>query len=182
MPRARRATRSSSSSRARSAACSQGPPARSSAARAAAPTTGCASTSGSTGVRMTSTSAPWTPWRPPSASYKLPGAETLTVDLLAPGERVGEIVPVQELGTHAQTIPLLDFLVAGAVPSVVLSPNQVVPVKLPTAERFALHKLFSSQRRGSDRAKGRKDLEQAAVLVTVLEEESPGLLGDAWRE
>jgi len=125
---------------------------------------------------------PGMPSRRPSASYKLPGAETLAVDLLVPGPVAGEIVPAPELGAHAQTIPLLDFLVTGAVGSVILSPNQVVPIKLPAAERFALHKLFSSQRRGSDRAKGRKDLEQAAALVTVLEEETPGLLADAWRE
>ena len=117
----------------------------------------------------------------PSTSYKIPGREALAVDLLVPGAAAGEVAEVEELRTNAQTIPLLDFLLAEALDSVVLSPNQVVPVKLPAAERFALHKLYSSQRRGSQRDKARKDLEQAAVLVAVLEEETPGLLGDAWR-
>jgi hypothetical protein len=125
---------------------------------------------------------PGMPSRRPSTSYKIPGREALAVDLLVPGQPVGEIAAVEELRTHAQTIPLLDFLVDEATDSVVLSPNQVVPVKLPSAERFALHKLYSSQRRGSQRDKARKDLEQAALLVAVLEEETPGLLGDAWRK
>jgi hypothetical protein len=124
---------------------------------------------------------PGLPSRRPSTSYKVAGRETLAVDLLVPGPRAGEVAAVDELRAHAQTIPLLDFLVAEAVDSIVLSPNQVVPVKLPAAERFALHKLFSSQRRGSDRDKARKDLEQAAVLASVLEEETPGLLADAWK-
>jgi hypothetical protein len=124
---------------------------------------------------------PGMPSRRPSTSYKVPGREALAVDMLVPGPAAGEVAAVEELRTHAQTIPLLDFLVDEALDSVVLSPNQVVPVKLPAAERFALHKLFSSQRRGSDRGKGRKDLEQASALVAVLEEETPGLLADAWR-
>src|SRR5206468_11110914 len=104
------------------------------------------------------------PSRRPSTSYKI------------------EAAPVEELRSHAQTIPLLDYLVDDALDSIVLSPNQVVPVKLPAAERFALHKLYSSQRRGSQRDKARKDLEQAALLVAVLEEETPGLLGDVAKD
>ncbi|MFN2645656.1 MAG: GSU2403 family nucleotidyltransferase fold protein [Burkholderiales bacterium] len=124
---------------------------------------------------------PGMPSRRPSTSFKTPGGQALAVDLLAPGRALGETLALGELATHAQTIPLLDFLVAEAQWSVVLSPNQVVPVKVPAAERFALHKLFSSQRRRSQRDKVRKDLDQAALLVAVLEQETPGLLADAWR-
>lgn len=124
---------------------------------------------------------PGLPSRRPSTSYKVPGREMLAVDLLVPGKTTGEVAAMEELRTHAQTIALLDFLVDEAVDSIVLSPNQVVPVKVPAAERFAIHKLYSSQRRGSDRDKARKDLQQAATLISVLEDETPGLLGDAWR-
>jgi hypothetical protein len=55
-------------------------------------------------------------------------------------------------------------------------------VKLPSPERFVLHKLYSSQSRKANRDKIRKDLEQAAVLAAVLEEETPGRLGDAFRK
>ena len=116
-----------------------------------------------------------------SASFKLPGAETLAVDLLVPGARIGAIVPVKELGTHAQAVPLLDFLIGEPLDGVILSPNQVIPVKLPSPERFILHKLYSSQSRIADRGKGAKDLEQAAVLTAVLEEDSPGRLLETFR-
>jgi hypothetical protein len=113
---------------------------------------------------------PGMPSHRPSASFKLPGAETLAVDLLVPGERVGQVVPVKELAAHAQTVPLLDFLVGEALEGAILSPNQVIPVKLPAPERFVVHKLFSS-----------KDFDQAATLAAFLEEETPGKLRDAFR-
>jgi hypothetical protein len=124
---------------------------------------------------------PGMPSHRPSATFKLPGAEALAVDLLVPGRRAGEVVAVPELGAHAQTIPLLEYLVREPLDAVVLSPNQVIPVKVPAPERFALHKLFSSQSRRSDRGKVRKDLEQAAALASVLEEDTPGALREAFR-
>ena len=124
---------------------------------------------------------PGMPSHRPSASFKLPGAETLAVDLLVPGNRVGEVVPVKELRAYAQAIPLLDFLVGDPINSVVLSPNQVIPVKIPSPEHFLLHKLYSSQSRRADRDKVRKDLEQAAVLAAALVEDTPGTLREALR-
>jgi hypothetical protein len=124
---------------------------------------------------------PGMPSHKPSASFKLPGAEALAVDLLVPGRRAGEIVPVPELRAHAQAIPLLGFLIAEPIDAVALSPNQVVPVKVPAPERFVLHKLYSSQSRRTERDKVRKDLEQAAVLAAVVEEDTPGGLRDAFR-
>ena len=123
---------------------------------------------------------PGMPSRKPSASFKLRGAETLAVDLLVPGKRVGEVVPVKELGAHAQAIPLLDFLIQNPIDSVILSPNQVIPVKIPAPERFVIHKLYSSQSRKA-RDKIRKDLDQSAVLTAAIEEETPGRLDDVYR-
>jgi hypothetical protein len=117
----------------------------------------------------------------PSASFKLPGADLLAVDLLVPGNTTGNLVPVAELGTHAQTVRLLDYLIEEAIDSVVLSPNQVIPVRIPAPERFVIHKLFSSQSRRADRDKIRKDLDQAAVLAAAIEEETPERLSDAFR-
>jgi hypothetical protein len=126
---------------------------------------------------------PGMPSRRPSASFKLPGSERLAVDLLVPGKGVGEIIPVKELDAYAQAIPLLDFLIADPIHSVALSPNQVIPVLIPSPERFALHKLFSSQSRTSgNRDKIRKDLQQAAVLAAALEEEMPTRLKEAFRD
>lgn len=125
---------------------------------------------------------PGMPSHGPSASFKLPGAEMLAVDLLIPGRKTGKVLAVRELSAYAQAIPLLDFLIEEPLWSVALSPNQVIPVRVPSPERFVLHKLFSSQSRtAGDRDKIRKDLQQAAVLAAALEEETPGSLGDAYR-
>jgi hypothetical protein len=132
-----------------------------------------------TGMRFVP--VPGMPSQRPSASFKLPGAEALAVDLLVPGKRAGELVAVSELGAHAQSVPHLEFLLRDPADAVALSPNQVIPVRVPSAERFVLHKLFSSQARGSSRDKAGKDLEQAAVLSAAAEEESPGALLAAFR-
>jgi len=125
---------------------------------------------------------PRMPSHKPSVSFMLPGADRIAVDLLVPGRDVGDAVLVKELGAYAQSIPLLDYLIGNPTEGVVLSPNQVIPVRIPAPERFALHKLFSSQSRRSDRDKIRKDLEQAAVLAAALEEETPGRLVDESRK
>jgi hypothetical protein len=124
---------------------------------------------------------PGMPSHRPSASFKLPGAEALAVDLLVPGDRVGTVVPVKELRAHAQAVPFLDFLIREPLESVILSPNQVIPAKLPSPERFILHKLLSSQSRTTHRDKAGKDLEQAATLAAVVEEEMPGRLNEVFR-
>jgi len=125
---------------------------------------------------------PAMPSHRPSTSFKLPGAESLRVDLLAPGRLAGSVVAVKELGTHAQAVPFLDFLVAEPIESVALSPNSAVPVRIPSPERFVLHKLYSSQSRRADRDKARKDLEQAAAIAVAVEEETPERLCDVFRK
>jgi len=124
---------------------------------------------------------PGMPSSKPSASFKLPGAEQLLVDLLIPGREIGRVVAVEELGAHAQTVPFLEFLIEEPLDAVILSPNQVIPLKVPAPERFVLHKLFSSQSRRADRGKISRDREQAAVIVAALEEESPGRLMQVWK-
>jgi hypothetical protein len=125
---------------------------------------------------------PGMPSHRPSSSFKLRGAEALAVDLLVPGSKTGEVIAVEELRAYAQAIPLLEFLIDDAIESVALSPNQVVPIRVPSPERFLLHKIYSSQsRRGIDRDKVRKDLAQAAVIAAALEEETPGRLQDTFR-
>lgn len=124
---------------------------------------------------------PAMPSHAPSASFKLPGAGLLAVDLLVPGAKTGTVVPVPELATHAQSVRLLDYLVDDALESIVLSPNQVIPVRIPAPERFLIHKLFSSQARRSDRGKAGKDLGQAAVLAAAMEDETPGRTLEAFR-
>jgi len=123
---------------------------------------------------------PGMPSRQPSGSFKVPGASALSVDLLVPGKNLGKVVPVDELRTHAQEIPLLDFLVADPIDAIVVGPNHVVPVKVPAPERFVLHKLLASQSRRTDRDKIRKDLAQAAILAAATEQDTPGSIEDTY--
>ena len=97
-----------------------------------------------------------------------------------PGQNLGRAVPVKELRTYGQEIPLLDFLVEGPIDAIVVGPNHVVPVKVPSPERFVLHKLLSSQSRKTDRDKIRKDLAQAAILAAAVEEDTPGSLEETY--
>ena len=126
---------------------------------------------------------PGMPSHRPSSSFKLPGAETLAVDLLVPGKKTGEVIAVKELGAYAQAIPLLDFLIEDGLESVALTPNQVIPIRVPSTERFLIHKIYASQSRTSgDRDKIRKDLQQSAVLAAAIDDETPGRLADALKE
>lgn len=125
---------------------------------------------------------PGMPSNKPSASFKLPGAEQLMVDLLVPGRDIGKVIEVAELGGHAQAVPLLDFLVEDPLDALVLSPNQVIPVRVPSPERFALHKLYSSQSRRSSPGKAARDREQAAVIAAAVEQEMPGRLRAVWKD
>lgn len=132
---------------------------------------------GQSGLRFVP--VPGMPSHAPSASFKIPGADTLAVDLLVPGTKTGQILAVNELKAHGQAIPHLEFLLEDAIEALILSPNQVIPVRVPSPERYLLHKMFSSQsRRKSDRDKVRKDLEQAAVLAVAVEDETPGRLAE----
>jgi hypothetical protein len=124
---------------------------------------------------------PGMPSRKPSASFKLPGARALAVDLLVPGNQLGKVLPAEDLRAHAQAIPLLDFLIDEPLDAAILGPNHVVPVKVPAPERFVLHKLYSSQSRRSDRDKVRKDLGQAAVVGAALAEDMPEALEELSR-
>lgn len=108
------------------------------------------------------------------------GYKTQDIDV-ARSQPLAAALPDGVTFQHAQAVPFLDFLIGESIDGVVLSPNQIIPVKLPSPERFLIHKLFSSQSRKTDRDKAGKDLEQAAVLAAALEEEAPGSLGDAFR-
>jgi hypothetical protein len=117
----------------------------------------------------------------PSASFKERGRSRFTVDLLvpAPGNEVG-IAPVPELKAHATALPYLRYLLGETQPGAVLSSHGAIAVRLPTAERFALHKLLVAQRRQGRPEKSRKDMGQAAVLIAALGELQPGALEAAF--
>ena len=116
--------------------------------------------------------------RQPSSSLKLPGAERLRLDLLAPAKQWG-VIAVPELAFAAQTLPLLDWLVQDHVQGVVLGPTLAIPVRLPQPARLAWHKLWTAAQPDREVAKAAKDVTQGLILASAMAEDDPQALADA---
>lgn len=90
--------------------------------------------------------------------------------MLTPGPELGVVVAVPELHWHAQTVPHYDYLLREPRRASILAGGHCIPVNIPSPERLAWHKLYSSANRLQDLAKADKDLLQAATLLTMLVE------------
>jgi len=96
------------------------------------------------------------------------------------GRESSDAVALPAFGLSAMPMRLLDYLIDDPVQAVVLG-SQVVLVNLPTPARFALHKLWISQRRpAAFQAKATKDRLQAEQLIEVLIEDRPDDLNEAY--
>lgn len=118
--------------------------------------------------------------RQPSTSFKQQGKSRFHVDLLVPSvnDDIG-LAPVPELQAHATTLPYLAYLLGQTQMATLIASEGVCPVRLPVAERFAIHKMMVSQLRTNREAKSDKDLYQAAVLVAALGDHYPGAIETA---
>jgi hypothetical protein len=110
-------------------------------------------------------------------SFKQKGRATFQIDLLAPGrgQEIG-IARVPELNAHALTLPFLGYLLEETQVSVLIAREGCCAVRIPTPERFAVHKMIVAARRGGRNAKALKDRAQASVLCAALAELHPGAL------
>jgi len=106
-----------------------------------------------------------------ATSVKLPGVEGLRIDLLAPGTLDGKPVDVPELGWAAQGLPGYEYLLANTMLGAILAGGHCIPVHLPDAGRFAVHKLYSSVLRRGAREKADKDRHQALTLIAAMAED-----------
>jgi hypothetical protein len=82
-------------------------------------------------------------------------------------------------GTGAQPLRYLDFLIFEPERSVLLFGGGV-PVTIPRAERYAVHKLIVAVER-QNQAKSAKDLQQVATLIEALAVKRPLELAAAWQ-
>jgi hypothetical protein len=82
-------------------------------------------------------------------------------------------------GSGAQPLRHLDFLIHEPERSVLLYAGGM-PVTIPRAERYAIHKLIVAVER-QDQVKSAKDILQAGVLVEALQKRRPLELADAWQ-
>ena len=119
----------------------------------------------------------------PSTSWQSTDQE-LRVDVLTPlvDKPREEIVELPAFGAHASALRFLDFLLVETVRAAVLTGSGVL-VRVPTPERYALHKLIVAQRRANtSRDKARKDIAQAETLIEALLKDHPDDLMDAWSD
>lgn len=110
--------------------------------------------------------------RKPSTSFKVRG-ESLRVDFLTPG-REGAPVPLPRLGTSAQPLPFMDYLIENPEKAAAIDAGGFL-VNVPSPARFALHKLLiAPERPVSQQSKAGKDLAQAGQLIETLAEARRG--------
>ena len=107
------------------------------------------------------------------------------VDFLTPNrgsdDHLGKPARMRALaGTGAEPLRHLDFLIRTTERSVLLHGGGI-PVTVPRAEAFAVHKLIVAVER-VNQAKSVKDIEQAGILIDALAARRPRELASAWRE
>lgn len=117
--------------------------------------------------------------REPSTSFGEAGGSSFQVDLLVPsnGSEI-RTIEVPELHAHATGLPYLGYVLGDSQETVLLGRVGCCRVRVPTPERFAIHKLIVSQL-GNRGEKSVKDHSQASVLLAVLAERHPGAIEDA---
>ncbi|MCY0154732.1 GSU2403 family nucleotidyltransferase fold protein [Hoeflea alexandrii] len=105
------------------------------------------------------------------------------VEFLTPAFGDETVKPLPALGVSAQGLNYLNFLIADPIQAVALYRSGVL-IQVPRPERFAIHKLIVADRRkgGPDQLKARKDRAQAEFLITVLAEDRPHELLEAYEE
>ncbi|HXF52894.1 MAG TPA: GSU2403 family nucleotidyltransferase fold protein [Hyphomicrobiaceae bacterium] len=106
------------------------------------------------------------------------------VDFLTPNrgsdEHQGRPARMKALGgAGAQPLRHLDYLIHEPERSVILYKGGI-PVSIPRAERYAVHKLIVAAER-RDQVKSAKDIAQSASLIQALAKRRPLELAGAWR-
>jgi hypothetical protein len=108
----------------------------------------------------------------------------LRVDLLTPlvGKPQARAVELPLLGAHAKPVRFLDFLLVETMHAAVVTGSGIL-VRVPTPERYALHKLIVAQRREkATPGKVAKDLSQTQALLEVLLEDRPDEVMNVWSD
>jgi hypothetical protein len=120
----------------------------------------------------------------PFVTYRYVNSRNFKVEFLTPNRgsedfqsRPAKMKALADSG--AQPLRHLDYLIHQPEKSVMLHSGGI-PVCIPRAERYAVHKLIVAVDR-INQAKAPKDIAQAAELIDVLSVRRPLELGEAWR-
>lgn len=126
--------------------------------------------------------APVPHMNPPTATTTYRSDDILRVEFLVPNRgRDERAARLESLGTDAQPLRFLDFLIRDAEGAVLLH-DEGVYVRVPTPERYAVHKLIVARLRTEGSVKIDKDLRQAGALLEALASKRPHQLRAAWDE
>jgi hypothetical protein len=87
---------------------------------------------------------------------------------------------VPELGAYTTGLPFLAYLLEDPVMSMLIGRDRIVPVTVPHAGRFCIHKFaVQTLRNSSDHPKREKDMYQAVMLTAILAQEQDFILREA---
>jgi hypothetical protein len=116
----------------------------------------------------------------PATSFKVRGRK-LKIDLLVSTNGVPyRAIRIPELNAYATGLPHLAYLLDDPVMSILIGRDRLVPVAIPHAGRFLIHKLaVATLRSASDNPKREKDILQSAILAVALAQEQDFVLQDA---
>jgi len=115
--------------------------------------------------------------------WRQAGGTTL-VEFLTPSFRDDEgLQDLPRLGVSARALHYLDYLISNPLDVAAVYRDGIL-VKAPRPEKFAIHKLIVADRRrdGPESLKAYKDLMQAEILMSILSEDRPSDLVDAYEE
>lgn len=104
------------------------------------------------------------------------------VEFLTPSFEEDEgLKPLRALGVSAQSLHFLNFPISNPIFAAAVYRDGAL-IRIPRPERYAIHKLIVSDRSkdGSDSLKSQKDLQQALLLISVLAEDRPTDLKEAY--
>lgn len=119
--------------------------------------------------------------REPSTSFHVRGRQ-MRVDFLTPmrGRETTRPIQLLALGVAAQPLRFLEYLLEDPLHAAVVGGSGVL-VRVPDPSRFAMHKLWTAEKRpATDHLKAQKDRRQAAQLLDVLKDDRPDNVLQAW--
>lgn len=121
--------------------------------------------------------------RKSEATVAYRNADGFRVDVLTENRGPERETPaaLPAIGTHAQPLRFMDFLIHDDMRAAVLYDAGIL-VNVPSPERYALHKLIIAQRRQANPAKINKDIEQAGALLSALAAYKAIALREVWSE
>lgn len=117
-------------------------------------------------------------------AYLDPKDPEFQIDFLTPLHRGGsEPYRHPQLGVKLQPLKFMEYLLEDVQQAAVFTNAGAAMVNVPHPARYAAHKLLVAGERPASRAvKSNKDIQQAAALLELLDEQAPGQVEAAWRD